>query len=151
MTVRRWLASTPRRTFVLYPVCVVLLELLLRRGALVLDPFGLPLLIWGYVQYRWSGIYRTQHGGGGPGIDIPPTRIVDTGIYAYVRNPMYLGHLIFMTGLAVTFHSLAAVALLIFHLWWFQQRVLEDEQHMTALFGGSFAGYVRRVRRWGVI
>jgi len=151
MTVRRWLASTPRRSFVLYPVCIVLIELLLRRGALVIDPLGLPLLIWGYAQYRWSGLYRTQHGGGGPGIDIPPTRIVDTGIYAYVRNPMYLGHLIFMIGLAVTFHSLAAVALLAFHLWWFHQRVLEDETHMTGLFGDSFTDYTRRVRRWGIV
>jgi protein-S-isoprenylcysteine O-methyltransferase Ste14 len=151
MTIRRWLASTPRRSFVLYPVCIVLIELLLRRGALVVDPFGVPLLIWGYAQYRWSGLYRTQHGGGGPGIDIPPTRIVDTGIYAYVRNPMYLGHLIFMAGLALAFHSLAAVALLVFHLWWFHQRVLDDETHMTTLFGDSFADYARRVRRWGVV
>jgi protein-S-isoprenylcysteine O-methyltransferase Ste14 len=151
MTVRRWLASTPRRTFILYPVCVVLLELLLRRGTLAFEPAGLLLLVWGYAQYRWSGSYRTQHGGGGPGVDVPPTRIVDTGIYAYMRNPMYLGHLIFMLGLAVTFHSAPALALLIFHMWWFHQRVLEDETHMTALFGDGFADYAHRVRRWGVV
>jgi protein-S-isoprenylcysteine O-methyltransferase Ste14 len=151
MTVRRWLASTPRRTFILYPVCTVLLELLLRHGTLAFEPAGLLLLAWGYAQYRLSGSYRTKHGGGGPGIDVPPTQIVDTGIYAYVRNPMYLGHLIFMAGLAVTFRSVPAFALLIFHIWWFHQRVVEDEKHMTTLFGSSFSDYARKVRRWGVV
>ena len=149
MTVKRWLSSTPRRSFVLYPVLVVLIELVLRGGSLAFNPLGLILLAWGYGQYRLSGVYRTQHGGGGPGIDKPPQRLVDTGIYAWTRNPMYLGHLIFMAGLAVTFHSWAAVALLAFHLWWFHQRVLEDEKHMRELFGPDFDAYAARVKRWG--
>lgn len=149
MTIKRWLSSTPRRSFVLYPVLIVLIELALRGGTLAFNPLGLILLAWGYGQYRLSGVYRTRHGGGGPGIDKPPQRLVDTGIYAWTRNPMYLGHLIFMAGLAVTFHSWAAVALLVFHLWWFNQRVLEDEKHMRELFGADFEAYAARVKRWG--
>lgn len=111
---------------------------------------GLILLAWGYGQYRWSGIYRTTHGGGGPGLDYPPTRIVDTGVYAYIRNPMYAGHLIFMAGLALTFFSVWGLALLIFHAWWFHRRVLEDEKQMHDLFGANFSNYTRRVKRWGL-
>ena len=151
LTIRRWLASTPRRTFVLYPVLVVLSELLLRGGSLVFNPEGLVFLAWGYGQYRLSGNYRTRHGGGGPGLDKPPQRIVDTGVYAYIRNPMYLGHLIFMLGLIITFSSWLAAALLIFHMWWFHQRVLEDEAHMRKLFGREFDAYCARVRRWGLV
>jgi len=150
-TLRRWLASTPRRTFVLYPVLTVLIELLLRKGDLVFHPAAAALLAWGYAQYRLSGNYRTRHGGGGPGLDKPPQRIVDTGVYAWVRNPMYLGHLIFMAGLAMMFESMFALALFIFHLWWFHQRVLDDERHMRALFGDAFDAYAARVKRWGVI
>lgn len=150
-TVRRWLASTPRRTFVLYPIAIFLLELLIRRGEIELHPVGAPLLAWGYLQYRLSGVYRTRHGGGGPGLDKPPTRLVDTGVYAYVRNPMYLGHLIFMAGLAITFWSLPAVALLAFHVWWFNQRVVADEAHMRSLFGPIFDDYATRVRRWEIV
>ena len=71
-----------------------------------------------------------------------------TGPYAYTRNPMYLGHLIFMLGLAISFQSLTAVALLIFHLFWFQRRVLEDEAHLRTLFGDAYLAYCARVTRW---
>ncbi|HSG95771.1 MAG TPA: hypothetical protein VLA28_09625, partial [Afifellaceae bacterium] len=54
-TLRRWLKSTSRRTFVLYPVCILAFELLIRRGDLAFVPWGLPLLAWGYLQYRLGG------------------------------------------------------------------------------------------------
>ena len=145
-----WLSSTPRRTFVLYPLIVALVEVWL-HGGLHIHSAGLPLLAWGYLQYRLSGEYRTARGGGGPGIHNPPVRLVTTGIYRFTRNPMYSGHLIFMLGLAITFASLFAAALLVFHLWWFHRRVLEDEKHMQQLFGLDYIAYAQRVRRWGVV
>ena len=147
-SIRRWLKSTSRRTFLVYPLCILALELLIRHGDLQLSIWGVPLLVWGYAQYRLSGQYRTAHGGGGPGIDIPPDRVVDSGIYAYTRNPMYLGHLIFMLGLAITLCSVAAVLLLLFHVFWFQRRVLEDEAHLKVAFGEDYLAYVASVKRW---
>jgi hypothetical protein len=111
-TLRRWLQSTSNRTFAVYPAVVIAVELLLNRGDLEIVPWAAPLLLWGYLQYRLCGNYRTRLGGGGPGLDVPPQRIVDSGIYRFIRNPMYLGHLIFMLGLALTFRSWLAVALL---------------------------------------
>ena len=150
---RRWLKSTSRRTFFVYPICVILLEFLIGQGALTWYVWGTLLLPWGYAQYRLAGAYRTAHGGGGPGIDNPPERIVDTGIYAYTRNPMYLGHLIFMLGLALTFCSIPAALLLLFHVFWFHRRVREDEAHLRAVFGDAYLTYMARVKRWipGVI
>ncbi len=152
-SIRRLLKSTSRRTFVVYPLCIIAIELLIRRGDLQWTLWGLPLLAWGYAQYRLGGQYRTAHGGGGPGIDIPPERIVDTGIYAYTRNPMYLGHLVFMLGLAITFCSTPAALLMVFHVFWFQRRVLEDEAHLLTAFGEAYVAYMSRVKRWipGVI
>ena len=126
---------------------------MIRHGDLKWTWWGVPLLAWGYVQYRLSGNYRTAHGGGGPGIEVPPQRVVDSGIYAYSRNPMYLGHLIFMLGLIVTFYSVPAALLLLFHVFWFQRRVLEDEKHLTILFGDAYRSYLGAVKRWipGVI
>ena len=90
--------STPARTFVLYPLGVIAFELVVRRGNLVIVPWGALLLVWGYLQYRLTGHFRVGRGGGGPGITVPPEHLVQDGLYAYTRNPMYLGHLIFMTG-----------------------------------------------------
>lgn len=147
-TLRRWLKSTSRRTFVLYPVLIIAVDLLINKGELRWSPWGVLILAWGYVQYKASGRYRTARGGGGPGIDVPPDRIVDSGIYAYSRNPMYLGHLIFMLGLVITFHSVPAAMLLVFHVFWFQRRVREDEMHLTAAFGDEYRTYMNRVKRW---
>jgi protein-S-isoprenylcysteine O-methyltransferase Ste14 len=145
---RRLFLSTPARTFVLYPLAVIAFELVVRRGNLVIVPWGALLLLWGYLQYRLTGHSRVDRGGGGPGITVPPERLVQDGIYAYTRNPMYLGHLIFMLGLAVTFWSWLALVLLAVNAIWFHRRVLDDEARLRALFGAPYEDYQARVKRW---
>jgi protein-S-isoprenylcysteine O-methyltransferase Ste14 len=145
---KRWFKSTSKRTFVVYPIGVAAFEFGLHHGHPIIHPLGVVLLLWGYLQYRLVGNYRVGRGGGGPGLEVPPDRIVDAGPYRYVRNPMYLGHLIFMTGLIVTFHSWLAVALLIFHVAWFHSRVLKDEARLEARFGAPYLAYKARVKRW---
>jgi protein-S-isoprenylcysteine O-methyltransferase Ste14 len=145
---QRLLTSTPLHTFVLLPLIVVACELILRGGTLVFAPWGVPLLAWGYAQYRLVGKFRTAHGGGGPGIDVPPTRIVTEGPFRLSRNPMYLGHLIFMLGLAVTLRSYVALALLVLRAIWFHRRVVADEARLAERFGAAYIDYARRVKRW---
>jgi protein-S-isoprenylcysteine O-methyltransferase Ste14 len=147
-TIRRLLARTPLRTFLIYPACVIAFEFAIRRGQFVIVPWGALLLAWGYLQYRLTGNYRLLHGGGGPGITVPPQRLVVDGPYAYTRNPMYLGHLIFMLGLAVTFWSWFALALFAAQAIWFHCRVLADEARLRAQFGPQYTEYVARVKRW---
>lgn len=144
----RWVKSTPNRTFILFPLVVLAFEGFRRGGVPPLQPWGLILLLWGCLQYRLVGRERRARGGGGPGIETPPERIVTDGAYAYLRNPMYLGHLIFMLGLAITLSSWLALALLLFHAGWFHVRVLHDEERLESRFGESYREYKRRVKRW---
>ena len=144
----RWLASTSNRTFVLWPVLLFAAEALLQQGLPRIDPWILPLLAWGYLQYRLVGKHRLREGGGGPGISIPPPRLVIAGMYRFCRNPMYLGHLVFLAGLAGALHSLLGAGVFAFHAFWFQRRVLEDEARLAALFGEPYRGYMARVKRW---
>jgi protein-S-isoprenylcysteine O-methyltransferase Ste14 len=144
----QWLRRTPVQTFILSPMIVVVAELALRRGAPAFVPWGCALLAWGYAQYLFVGRYRMPRAGGGWGIDIPPDRVVDSGPYRYTRNPMYLGHLIFMLGLAITFWSWFALILTAARVVWFHRRVLRDEQRLLQRFGDDYAAYCRRVKRW---
>jgi hypothetical protein len=146
--VRPWLARTPNRTFVLYPAIVLLERILSGRDRSRLDRRFALLLAWGYWQYRLVGGYRVERGGGGPGVEIPPDAIVETGPYRYTRNPMYLGHLIFMLGLALTFRSRVAAAILGANAVWFHHRVLDDEARLSAQFGQRYEAYRARVTRW---
>ena len=145
---QRWLSRTPVQTFILCPAAVIAFELALHDGNLVVVPWGALLLAWGYLQYRFIGRYRFPRAGGSWGIDVPPDRIVASGPYRYTRNPMYLGHLIFMLGLVVTFRSWFAFVLLIARAVWFHCRVLQDEKRLEARFGGEYEAYRQQVKRW---
>lgn len=144
----RFLRRTPIRTFVVYPVVTLVGELLLHRGSLTVDPWGLPLLVWGYLQYRLCGLYRLKHGGGGPGLENPPERLVVTGPYALSRNPMYLGHIIFLTGLTLTLKSWLGALITVSIALWFHIRVLDDEKKLIERLGEPYKNYLAAVKRW---
>jgi protein-S-isoprenylcysteine O-methyltransferase Ste14 len=144
----RWLARTPVQTFIVCPLTVVAFELALAGGRLTFVPCGAPLMAWGYLQYLLVGRYRMGAAGGGPGIETPPERIIAHGPYRFTRNPMYLGHLIFMVGLALTFRSWFALILLVARAVWFHVRVLRDEARLEQLFGAEYVVYRARVKRW---
>jgi protein-S-isoprenylcysteine O-methyltransferase Ste14 len=142
------LRSTSFRTFILYPLIIVAWEWLLNGGRLNIRPWCLPLLVWGYLQYWLTGKYRIRHGGGGPGMETPPERLVTTGPFAWCRNPMYLGHLVFLLGLTLTLQSLFAAFLTSATAVWFQFRVRRDEKRLQARFGQPYQEYSARLRRW---
>lgn len=142
---RRSLGSTSTRTFALYPALLAVEQRLTGRDP---DWRWLPLLVWGYLQYRLAGRYRTRLGGGGPGMSNPPERLVTTGVYGLTRNPMYLGHQIFLAGLALVTRSPLAAVLFAVHLPWFDARARHDEAAMRVRFGTDYERYCRRVPRW---
>ena len=144
----RLVRRTPVRTFIAYPIVTIAWELLFNRGSLSFEPLFLPLMLWGYLQYRLCGRYRIKHGGGGPGLETLPERLVSTGPYAYSRNPMYLGHIIFLLGLTLTLKSLLAALITVATAIWFHFRVLGDEQRLTERLGQPYLDYRARVKRW---
>jgi len=144
----RFFSRTPIRTFIVYPAMTLLWEFVIHRGRIAADFRFIPLMIWGYLQYRLCGWYRIKHGGGGPGLETPPDRLVATGPYAYTRNPMYLGHLIFLTGLTLTFKSWFAAVITIGVAIWFHFRILGDEKKLTRRLGQPYVDYTNSVKRW---
>src|SRR3954452_9235668 len=144
----RFFSRTPVRTFLLYPSVVILWEVIRHKGNFDIQPFFLPLMLWGYLQYRLCGLYRIKHGGGGPGLETPPERLVATGPYAYTRNPMYLGHLIYLTGLSLTLRSWLAAIITVVVALWFHRRVIGDEKKLTERLGPPYLEYMHSVKRW---
>jgi len=144
----RWLSSTSNRTFVLWPIVLLAAEAAIQQGVPRIQLWALPLLAWGYLQYRLIGNYRLREGGGGPGLSIPPERLVTGGPYRFCRNPMYLGHLIFLAGLTFGLDSWLAAAVFVSHVVWFDRRVRDDEARLSTLFGDPYRGYLARVKRW---
>jgi protein-S-isoprenylcysteine O-methyltransferase Ste14 len=88
-------------------------------------------------------------GRGTPAPFDPPRVFVAAGPYRYVRNPMYVGGLFFLAGLALLEGSVsilifAAVLFIAAHLL----VVLYEEPVLRSRFGESYASYLRSVPRW---
>ena len=78
-----------------------------------------------------------------------PREFVTTGPFRFVRNPMSLGGMVFMTGIALWHLSafglgLAAVVFLVAHL----VAAHVEEPGLEKRFGDSYREYRRNVRRW---
>lgn len=145
--IRRFFMSTPRRTFILYPLLVILFEFTVYRQ-LTVAWWGLPFLVWGYLQYKLTGAFRHGIAKGSSGMTTMPEQLVEDGLYSYIRNPMYLGHLIFLFGLTLTTQSWLALVILIGNIVWFHRRVLRDEARLLEAFGEPYEEYMSRVKRW---
>ncbi|TRD11930.1 isoprenylcysteine carboxylmethyltransferase family protein [Erythrobacter insulae] len=77
------------------------------------------------------------------------SRLVVSGFYRFSRNPMYLGMLLILAGVAVWFGSFANIIILIafvFYITAFQ--IKPEEARLDQLFGAEYRAYRQRVRRW---
>jgi protein-S-isoprenylcysteine O-methyltransferase Ste14 len=102
---------------------------------------GLALSTWGARLFRQVGAGLQWQDGG--------SVLVMSGPYRFSRNPMYLGMLIWLIGLAVLLGSVITFLfpILFFLLSNFLVIPLE-ERSMERGWGERYLGYKRTVRRW---
>lgn len=79
----------------------------------------------------------------------PTTAIVSDGIYAYTRNPMYLGMALAYAGIAVLWDCWFTLALLLLALVIIHFGVIKrEERYLERKFGGEYVVLKKRTRRW---
>ena len=77
------------------------------------------------------------------------TALVTTGIYAWTRNPMYLGVLFMLLGWACFLtNALAVLVLPGFVVFLNRFQIEPEERALAGRFPQEFAAYRVRVRRW---
>jgi protein-S-isoprenylcysteine O-methyltransferase Ste14 len=75
--------------------------------------------------------------------------VVDSGIFAYTRNPMYLGLFLLLFGFAYWQQNLISIAFsFTFVLYMNRFQILPEERALESLFGASYIDYKQKVRRW---
>jgi protein-S-isoprenylcysteine O-methyltransferase Ste14 len=75
--------------------------------------------------------------------------LVTSGIYAWTRNPMYLGLSVLLVGWAITLGSLSPlVGPLIFVPLMQQIQIRPEENALRRRFGADYEEYCHRVNRW---
>jgi protein-S-isoprenylcysteine O-methyltransferase Ste14 len=75
--------------------------------------------------------------------------LVDSGIYRFSRNPMYLGMALVLLGWSAWLTAPAALfGPLIFMAFITRFQIHPEERILEGLFGEGYKDYCRRVRRW---
>ena len=77
------------------------------------------------------------------------TALVTTGSYRVSRNPMYLGMVVILTGVALLFGTLSPwLPIPAFALFIQANFITGEERFLEEIFGQQYLAYKRRVRRW---
>jgi len=104
---------------------------------------GIIIGLAGVVAFRKAGttVNPTKPGA--------TSAMVTSGVYRLSRNPMYVGLLFALTGLAVFLsHVLAFAFLPIFAAYMNRFQISPEERVLSAKFGSEFSAYKQSVRRW---
>ncbi|HEV3042047.1 MAG TPA: isoprenylcysteine carboxylmethyltransferase family protein [Candidatus Angelobacter sp.] len=103
---------------------------------------GLPVLLDSFARFALQGL-------GTPAPVAPPAHLVVTGLYRYVRNPMYVSGVLIIAGQGLFFGNLGVltyvlVVWLIFHLF----VLFYEEPVLRGKFGAEYDEFRANVRRW---
>ena len=112
---------------------------------------GVLLIAVGSVGLLDSFLRFALQGVGTPAPVFPTRHLVVTGLYRYVRNPMYVGFAVGWIGLWIVFGhanllAIAAVAAVSLGVHLFV--VLYEEPTLRRKFGAEYEVYCRNVSRW---
>lgn len=95
-------------------------------------------------EFAWRGI-------GTPAPFDPPRKLVISGPYRWVRNPMYLGMGVVLLGEGITFPRLTNTMLIMIVVLWCAVTLFIvgfEEPTLRAKFGEDYIEYCKQVRRW---
>src|SRR5215475_515250 len=110
---------------------------------------AIPVIAAGAALYAWCVWNFAAVGDGTPGLWDAPRRVVATGPYRWVRNPIYLAALLVVLGEAWLFMSpplleYAGAMGVFFHLF----VTGHEEPALSRRFGTAYLDYLRTVPRW---
>ncbi|MGL4320422.1 MAG: methyltransferase family protein [Paracoccaceae bacterium] len=77
-----------------------------------------------------------------------PAAMIDTGLYGYSRNPIYLGDALILAGCALRWDLAGLVLVPLFCLVITNRFIRGEEASMRAQFGAAYDRYAAQVRQW---
>ena len=106
-----------------------------------------PILLWAVLFIYCSGSFVFV-GIGTPVPFVPTKKLIVTGFYKFVRNPLYLGGVFALIGEGILFQSAGIIIYSVFMFGNFNIMVLLEEPFLEEKFGDSYKQYCKSVPRW---
>ena len=120
------------------------------HNSLFLDVFSILFLICGIIIIRTAFLSFKNYQTTINPLNLSKTStLVNTGIFKYTRNPMYLGMALLLLSITLKFNlygGLIVIVLFISFITKFQ--IIPEEKAMEKLFGQEFKNYKKTTRRW---
>jgi len=107
----------------------------------VAEIFGIAFILLGQIFRASSRGYKSENSGNGHSL-------IQSGPYALVRNPMYLGILLIGLGIVLAlFNWWVAVVFLCIFIWRYLFLTFKEEKKLLAMFPQDYRDYRQRVPR----
>ncbi|MEO1253309.1 MAG: isoprenylcysteine carboxylmethyltransferase family protein [Bacteroidota bacterium] len=104
---------------------------------------GVFVAFSGIIAFRLSGTTVD------PRFPKKATNLVQSGIYKFTRNPMYLGMALVLIGGVIRIGNPVSFAGIIFFIWFLNSfQIKPEEEALLELFGDEYKEYCGKVRRW---
>lgn len=108
-------------------------------------PFGLLVMVVGYVIFIWSVLVRGRYA---VSWQMPANhKLVDWGPYRYVRHPSYLGYFLMFTGLLLLWQDPLTLVPLV-GIPGYVLITRREEEMLVTRFGQKYVQYQRNVGRF---
>lgn len=75
-------------------------------------------------------------------------KLVDSGVYRWVRHPMYLGTLLFCFAFLLVGFSIVSLAVWIAFFVFYDRMATYEENSLLEILGEEYAAYKKRVSKW---
>jgi protein-S-isoprenylcysteine O-methyltransferase Ste14 len=115
----------------------------------ICSALGVTVFAIGFTAYLYCSIWLMYYGRG-PHVEFdPPTRLVVSGPYRWVRNPVAAAVIVMIVGEAIYFRSpgIVVLSVLLAPLAHYQVKRVE-EPRLRLRFGDEYVGYCHAVPRW---
>ncbi len=113
---------------------------------LILWPLGISIILIGFLIRLWSTKYIGRRN---PSMKKKGKELINTGPYAIVRNPLYIGNIIIATGLSVLSKLIWFTPFVMLYFFvLYHVVVLYEEKKLSERWEDGYLTYFNEVPRW---
>ena len=118
-------------------------------STVILEVLTFPALLAGTILFLCLSLYLVSksHKAVLEQVHDPPL-LVDSGVYAWVRHPMYLGSLLFCLAFLSISVSIVSIGIWIAFFIFYDRMATYEEESLIEILGEQYTAYQKRVSKW---
>jgi protein-S-isoprenylcysteine O-methyltransferase Ste14 len=126
-----------------------LTHFIFRYSTVVFEAVSFPAFLIGMILFLCLGLYLISKAHKVVlDEDHTQLKLVDSGVYAVVRHPIYLGTLLFCLSFLFISFSLLSIGIWIAFFIFYDRMATYEERSLIQILGEEYIAYQKRVGKW---